>query len=337
MFQHEMFNMRRVHDMVKLSNVVLEKLASQFSLKPEELQYLAGGREDSDGIVYVYEKSGRKFVMKIIAMKKGNGLERVTKKLEFARFLGEHGVWTAFPRADERGNIFYIEEDEQYQYLASTMDYIEGTSPKTEELEDKLIYNWGKLTGKMHRITKDYPIWKNINELDHQYGYEQEIDSFYQMCRNDIVKEKWLEIKEELSKLEITRDTYGMIHNDNHQYNLIADKNGLTLIDFDCANCHFFIQDILLPAQGLLFDKAGGMNRPIVNQDAIQRFYDQFLNGYEKENHISNQWLDRMESFLNYRRLLLFTVMQGWMEQDESARNSFLELIQNPVKLQIIS
>lgn len=321
--------------MVKLSSELLKKFAAHFCLKTDDLEYLAGGREDNDGIVYVFRKAQRKFILKIVALDKDKSLDRVIKKLEFAHFLGEQGVSIACPREDENGNIFHVEEDEKYFYLASTMDFIDGVCPKTEELNDQLIYNWGKLTGKMHRLTKQYHIWKNLEETTNAYGFEDEIDDFHKMCQNELVKDKWLEMKTDLSKLEISRDTYGMIHNDNHQYNIISGKNDLTLIDFDCATCHFMVQDILLPAQGLIFDVAGGMNRPIVNQDAIKRFYDQFLTGYERENHISNQWLDHMEIFLNYRRILLFTVMQGWMEQDEVARNSFLELIQNPVEFKI--
>lgn len=320
--------------MVALSNEVLQKLLRHFTLTKEQITYLAGGREDSDGITYTYVRDGKRHVLKISAREKANGIETMAKKLEFARYLGENGVHVACPVPTESGQLFFVEEDDTYYYIASVMDFVEGENPKSTELQ-KYAYDWGKMTGRMHRLTKQYPIWKNLVDMEGMYGYEVELEEMNQMCRNPIVKQKWTEMRTELSKLDINRDSYGLIHNDNHQFNVIAGANGLTLLDFDCAECQFMIHDLLLPIQGMLFDVSGGMNRPMTNQEVIKRFYDSFLKGYETESHITTYWLDKMELFLNYRRLLLFTVMQGWMEQDEAARNSFLERIQNPVHLEI--
>ena len=46
-------------------------------------------------------------------------------------------------------------------------------------------------------------------------------------------------------------------------------------------------------------------------------------------------WLKRKQTLLDYRRLLLFTVMQEWMEADENVRNRFLGMIQNPCEFSI--
>ena len=52
------------------------------------------------------------------------------------------------------------------------MEFIEGSSPDVNELQSNmnLVYEWGKLTGKMHKAAKEYPIWKNVSESDERFG-----------------------------------------------------------------------------------------------------------------------------------------------------------------------
>lgn len=187
----------------------------------------------------------------------------------------------------------------------------------------------------MHKAAKNYPIWKNVCENDKRFGFEAEIDCFIEMSPNDFIKSKWLEMKEKLKAFPINRDTYGFIHNDNHQMNIIGTKSDIAVIDFDCAECHFFANDILLPIQGLLFDVTGGMMTPISKPDVLNEFYKHFLEGYRTENEIDKFWLQQLGVFLEYRRLLLYTVMQGWLSNDKGANEAFLNMIKNPCDLSI--
>ena len=79
---------------------------------------------------------------------------------------------------------------------------------------------------------------ENKNE---QIKSVKEIDSFIKMSPNDFIRDKWKEVCEKLKALPVNRDTYGFIHNDNHQMNIIATESDIAVIDFDCAECHFFI------------------------------------------------------------------------------------------------
>lgn len=142
-------------------------------------------------------------------------------------------------------------------------------------------------------------------------------------------------MKERLGAFPINRDSYGFIHNDNHQMNIIVSGNNIAVIDFDCAECHFFANDILLPIQGLLFDVTGGMFSPIEQPEVLTTFYEHFLEGYQTENELDAFWLEQLGTFLEYRRLLLYTILQGWLSQDEKANEAFLNMINNPCELKI--
>ena len=51
--------------MKPLKESIRNDLAKKFGLDPAELVFLAGGREDSDGIIFSVNKAGKNLVFKI--------------------------------------------------------------------------------------------------------------------------------------------------------------------------------------------------------------------------------------------------------------------------------
>ena len=320
--------------MKPLKESIRNDLAKKFGLDPAELVFLAGGREDSDGIVFSVNKAGKKLVFKISQVPD----EMRAKSIHnFANYLGGCGIHISRPLKNETGNIYESAKDGDTLFIAILTEYINGHNPDVNELQNnvKLVYDWGKLTGKSHKAAKAYPIWKNSCESDKRFGFEAEIDSLIRISPNNLIKDKWLDMRKRLGELPIDRDCYGFIHNDNHQMNIIASDKDIAVIDFDCAECHFFANDILLPIQGLLFDVSGGMMNPVSDMDVLKRFYANFLEGYLTENEIDGFWLKNLGLFLEYRRLLLYTVMQDWLSKDKGVDEAFLSMIENPCELSI--
>ena len=322
--------------MKPIKDEIRNELAGRFGINGDELSFLAGGREDSDGIVYTVLKHGEKYVFKI---SQASDEEHVKNVLEFTHYLGKCGIQIGSPIANQNGNIYEKSKDNDTLLIATLMEYIDGYTPDADVLQKdtQLIYEWGKLTGKMHNAAKKYPIWRNVCENDERYGFEAEIDSFIRMSPNEFIREKWQDMKERLRTLPINRDTYGFIHNDNHQMNIIVSGTELSVIDFDCAECHFFVNDILLPVQGLLFDVSGGMMNPVSKPEVLRDFYKYFLAGYQTENALDPFWFEQLGTFLEYRRLLLYTVLQGWLSNDKGADEAFLSMIEHPCEIPAFS
>lgn len=320
--------------MKPLKDEIKKELAARFGLADAELAFLAGGREDSDGVVFTALQNSKKMVLKI---SQASDEEHVKSILEFAHYLGDCGIHISSPIENQNRKIYETTKDGDTLLIATLMEFIEGIVPDANELQKNasLVYEWGKLTGKMHRAAKEYPVWKNACEGDERYGFEAEIDSFINISPNEFIKAKWQEMKEKLKALPINRDTYGFIHNDNHQMNIIASGNEISVIDFDCAECHFFVNDILLPVQGLLFDVTGGMMTPISKPEVLKEFYRHFMEGYRTENQLDEFWLGQLGVFLEYRRLLLYTVLQGWLSNDKKADEAFLNMINHPSELSV--
>ena len=68
-------------------------------------------------------------------------------------------------------------------------------------------------------------------------------------------------------------------------------------------------------------------------REQLKRFFDNFINGYEKQNHLDQLRYDRIPLFVNYRRMLLFTCMQDWLNTVPEIKNGFIKSISEPQKL----
>ena len=147
--------------MKPLKEEIRNELAGRFGLDYTSLVFLAGGREDSDGIVFSVNQDNRKLVFKV---SQAHDEEHVKNILEFAHFLGKQGIRIGGPIKNQRGNIYEVAKDGDTLLIATLMEFIEGESPDAKALQEnpELIYEWGKFTGKMHKAAKEYPIWKNL-------------------------------------------------------------------------------------------------------------------------------------------------------------------------------
>lgn len=320
--------------MITIPDAVLTTLCRKFDTDADVLTYLGGGREESDGTVFTYPAGDREMVLKILAIPidATEGFRRLEERVRFAYFLGQHEIAVAYPTVNAAGNLYETHVTEQHIFTAYTMKRYHGSPPSSDMWTPEFYQTWGRVTGRMHRATQQYPHWIGLPCQDAEMprpGWEEEIAGFYAWCQDCDVKQQWLLMKERLADLPLTRQTYGLIHNDNHVQNILWNNGELTLLDFDVANCHFFVNDIAVMLQGVLFDTAGGMFRPITNADLIKSAVQDFMTGYEQEHHLDDFWLHHLSTFVSYRRLLMFTVMQEWLNTQEERKRLCKDLIHN--------
>ncbi len=317
--------------MIKVSEKAMQEICDKLSIRKDELKYLGGGSESADGILYAYDSQSGRMVLKILAIPENERekLRSLEIRVRFANLLGEKGIKLAYPMKNQNGNLYETSFDNQHIYTAYVMEFSEGRNPESHELTDELLVEWGRITGKSHRVTKGFTEGGDFKSLNHQ----AEVEFFTDWCKEPIVKSAWNDIGKYLDTLPTGRDEYGFIHNDNHQRNILVQDKNITIIDFDCSAVQFFLQDIITPAQGVMFDIYGGMVSPLSDAERLKRFFYSFINGYEKENHLSDFWYKEITNFINYRRLLLFTCMQSWINTEPELKKSFIDNIKNPPRI----
>jgi len=101
-------------------------------------------------------------------------------------------------------------------------------------------------------------------------------------------------------------------------------------LDFDVANHHWFVNDIAIACQNILIFMSGGLNSPVRDRKKLLKFIGCFMKGYARENQLPEKWLNQLELFIAYRRILLFIVMHDWALSRPGLYTSWKQLILSP-------
>jgi amicoumacin kinase len=318
--------------MKKVPEQVLHALSADFSVDGETLVQFGGGSESSDGIVYRFPWQDKERLIKVTAVPIGDGaaMRRMEERLKFVHFLGENGVRIVFPVADGQGKLLTTLEADGDIYIAYMMDKVSGSHLPPEQWTEEFFYNFGKTVGGLHRVTQLYPHWTSLKDETTGsviLGWEEEWQGFYEMLTDEEVRERWVSIRERMEKLPVQRDSFGFIHNDPHTYNILVDDADIHLLDFDVANFHWFSCDISIAMQEMLFDVTGGIERPVHKPETIRPTLDNFMRGYRTEHQLDDFWLDQLDLFISYRRILLWAVLQDFLRKKPDTKKSWKEMI----------
>jgi amicoumacin kinase len=319
--------------MIPVPKTVAASLARSFGITAAELSHFGGGREDSDGIVYAYPFGATRRLLKVMAIPaegQRRGLLCLEERLRFMRFCGENGASIAFPLFSPQGRLYEMFASEAHLWVGYAMDMAPGKTPKVDDWNPAFFRNWGQAIGRLHRLARQYPSWEASTDPDTGEAFltwREEWEGFHQWCQDEEVRQKWTEIGRLLESLPRTRESFGFVHNDPHIYNLLADGDEITLLDFDVANYHWFVSDVAIACQSVLFSISGGMERPVSDRMKLLAFLACFMEGYEREHLLAPEWLDWLDLFIAYRRILLFIAMRGWLQSKPEVLSSWKQMI----------
>jgi Ser/Thr protein kinase RdoA (MazF antagonist) len=317
--------------MIPVPIPVLNQITADLGIDPAALIPLGGGREDSDGITYSYPSPSGERVLKILAIpdSAAGGLSRLNERLKFAHFLAQNGVEIVYPLDLAGGGLVTTHRVEEQCFAAYIMEKGSGSHPGPDAWTAEFTRQWGRTVGRLHRVTQQYPTWQHSLDPQGQpfLGWQEEWQGFYNGCTDPEVKQAWISMRQQLERLPVDRGCFGFIHNDPHIQNILFDGQRIILLDFDVANYHWFACDIAIACQALLFARTGGMERPLSDPAPLLAFLRDFRAGYEQENDLEPSWWEHIDLFIQYRRILLFTVMQGWLDTVPETRASWKDMI----------
>ncbi|MCL2519294.1 MAG: phosphotransferase [Oscillospiraceae bacterium] len=189
---------------------------------------------------------------------------------------------------------------------------------------ETVFRNWGNIMGKMHRMTKNYqppegsvkrPLFEdNLMPLE----YYEAVPSVYA---------KMAQVQKEILELPRDIDSYGLIHSDFAQQNLLIHNNEISVLDFDDCEYGFFALDI-----GIALYHAIWWGLPEDNSlknDFAFKIIKNFMLGYETENRLSDYWLKKIVLFMKYRQISALKWHLGYYKPkslDEVVYNDYFKI-----------
>ena len=130
-----------------------------------------------------------------------------------------------------------------------------------------------------------------------------------------------------LSAFERKESTFGLIHNDFHQGNLIITKDGtITTIDFDDCAYNWYAQDIAVAFYHAYWQHSSYNGN---NKAFPHTFMNHFFKGYQVENFLHEDIVEQIPIFLKLREIFLYQLFDRTWDKnnlEEWQKYTFLDL-----------
>jgi Ser/Thr protein kinase RdoA (MazF antagonist) len=261
---------------------------------------------DSEGcanLVYGYERDSQARMLRI-AYRPDRPVELIKAELHFVNYLAGGGVRLSRPVPSVHGNLIEVIPAAGIPFIA--VSFVKGRGMRVPDNGyryrvgapiEEYFQNWGQVLGQMHRLAKTYqplsaaikrPEWFDW-EYTRGFPYGEQLPA---------IKQKYAQLIAELQALPKDVDSYGLIHNDFNDGNFTVDyDNGdITVFDFDDCCYFWFMYDIACAWEGGI---GRTMYRPLAERQAfMDRYMDDVMAGYRRENTLSDAWLERLPLFL---------------------------------------
>jgi Ser/Thr protein kinase RdoA (MazF antagonist) len=190
-----------------------------------------------------------------------------------------------------------------------------GYRYRTDAPIEEYFHNWGQILGQMHALTKQYhpesdfikrPEWFDLHKS--RLAMTSQLPD-----RLHRVQAQIQFLLDELKSLPKDRDSYGLIHGDFNDGNFTVDyTNGdISAFDFDDSCYFWFMYEIASAWEGGI---GRTTSRGLTERKAfMERYMDQVMEGYNHENWLSVEWLERLplftklimvEEFLHYAQYI---------------------------------
>ncbi|WP_272480008.1 phosphotransferase enzyme family protein [Aquibacillus koreensis] len=281
-----------------------------------------GGRN----LVYTCGKDGVEDKVIRISFLDDRSRQDLLGEVEYIRYLFQHGASVSDVVNSQRGRLleeivyndhsFFVvlfKKAKGMKLAENHYQYREGV-PITEN-----YYNCGKVLGKMHQLAKGYtPSHRRYSFFD-KYNAAY-IDNLIPDSLS-LLKEKILELLQTLKGLDMSQESYGMVHFDysDGNYMIDFDSGQITVFDFDnsCFCWYMFdLANIWTHGVGWIqFEKDAGKR-----QAFMKDYFETVLNGYRSEAEINISMLEKLPLFINV------VVMENIIDAFEVMRNSGEEL-----------
>lgn len=283
-------------------NKILSASASLFGIKSEDLKRLGS----FESFVYEFKQGGQEYILKIT-----HSLHRdenqIMGELDWTNYLSDNGISVAQPIQSAKNKwVERIDVDDSY-FLIYAFEKVKGRHISKNNWDDSLFVKWGKVTGRMHALTKEYqPVKSEFKRID-VFN-----DGFFNWRNIELAKfkipgvlERCHEVIDEMHQLPRDDDSFGLIHADLHAWNFYINSGDMTIFDFDDCAYNWFAHDLAIP---LFYELQSNQFEPR-DPAFAKRFFSNFMKGYTNENKIDAQWLKHIPLFLKMREIDCFLIL----------------------------
>ena len=274
----------------------------------------------SHSLVFDYPKDGTRRILKI-THSTHRRVHQILGELDFTNYLSDHGMNVSHAVESLSGRMVEQIEAESGHFVAVVYEKAPGKLVDWSEWTPELFAQWGSVIGRMHTLTKGYePSAESIRRRHWYEDRDWDIESSIPPDKAQLAI-AGKRIKDWLLELPMDRESFGLVHSDLHQWNMLFDGVTLWPIDFDNLHYDWLIADFTTVIINVAICQArsyelgdfdhwtGG--REMTSPEFVGYFLEPFLAGYREQNTLDSVWIRRLPAFLR-RHWFTFCVDNLW-------------------------
>ena len=246
---------------------------------------------------------------------------QILGELDFTNYLAENGVNVSRSIPSASGELVETLEADSGYFLATAYEKAPGALVDWREWTPDLFERWGALIGRMHALSKDYePSNETLRRRHWHENRDWELESSVPESRIEF-RRYGQRVKDWLLSLPTDPDSYGLIHSDLHQWNMLRDGPELWPIDFDNLHYDWFLSDFTTVIINAVICQSNSYERAEYDEwtggqkmDSaafLDYFMEPFLSGYRRMNALDPIWIRRIPRFL-CRHYFTFYIDSLW-------------------------
>nr|WP_233711174.1 phosphotransferase [Lederbergia citrisecunda] len=172
----------------------------------------------------------------------------------------------------------------------------------------------GRQIGKLHRLSKKFENDEEIKYINDWYDNEEYNFLKYIPKEESMIREVAHEVLSTIKEFPKSHSTYGLVHGDLWLENILVDSESkLTMIDFQDCEKHYYIYDLAVPIYSALEYSFVGNENIMDYGRSITRA---IVEGYQEENEISPEMLDRLSLFIKLKEIFEYSLMHMYWNKE---------------------
>ncbi|MCT2535370.1 phosphotransferase [Aquibacillus koreensis] len=236
------------------------------------------------------------------------------EEVNYTNFLFKEGFGVSPTISSLHGNVVEKITLDNKEILTVLYKAAPGVHLPKTEWNAKILRKLGQQIGILHRLSKKYEEMYSVRFINDWYDNEEYNFLKYIPKEESIIRGIAEEVLSTIKKIPHDHN-YGLLHGDLWLENTLVDENSnLTMVDFQDCEKHFYIFDLAVPIYSAIeYSFVGGGN--IV--DHGQRITKAIIEGYQEENELSAEMLDKLPLFIKLKEVFEYSLMHMYWDKEK--------------------
>ena len=251
----------------------------------------------SSNAIYPFQSKGKSRLLRFapVSEKDQNNIEA---ELEFIRYLHSNEFPALRTVLSNDAEELVTAGTPWGEYHAAVFDRVPGKQMGELDLEEGLLFQFGKTLGKLHQLSSMFVPAKKRWSYEEVLSWVGSILSEFQ--NQDPARRETELLQKAFSRIPKNKDTYGLVHYDFELDNVFYDEatSLCNVIDFDDAMYHWYVMDIEQTLDSI---------KEAITPTRHKRGRECFLDGYKSEYPIDDELLHLLPLFRRFAGLYSYT------------------------------